>query len=126
MDLPWLETASALMVYVYAAIVAIGVAASVVLPSLRRILPGARPQQAAPLPPEEYGGVARVVIEYVGNTSRPEPWGPGGAERRRNRAARVLMDYVRGQSLAREVSNPEMEKLLEELRHAIRSAEQVE
>ncbi len=126
MELPWVETASVVTVYVYAAVIAIGITGFVVAPAVRRLFPGSRSPEPAPSSPRVPGKLHRVLVEYVGNTDVRERWSIDGPDRRRNRAARVLMNYVRGRSEASDVSTPELERVLEELRHAIRSAEQVE
>ena len=66
--------------------------------------------------------LARFALEYVGNVGPEEL--RSRVERRRNREARVLMDYIKGDLALREVQPPEAERLLEELRKTVRAAQQ--
>jgi hypothetical protein len=118
MDLPSIETAGIVTVYVYAIVVAAWVAGRVAYPIISRRRVGATVGPVRPL--------ARVVIEYVGNTDWPASLSFGDQDRRRNWASRVLMDHVRGQASARDATPSEVEQLVEELREAIRSAEGVD
>jgi len=68
------------------------------------------------------GALARVALEYVGNVGLEEL--RKRIERRRNREARALMDYIKGDLAKRQVHPSEAERLLEELRQTLRAERQ--
>jgi hypothetical protein len=114
---PWLLTLSAVSVYVYVIVVAGASTGLAILAVWRRHF---APQdgEPAPLTPQ-----ARTLIEYLGNTSCSGPSTFEARERRRNRAARLLMDHVRERALAQNAAPSEVSSLVEKLREAIQAAE---
>ena len=70
------------------------------------------------------GAFLRFIVEYVGNLHLPsranQPSPPGSADRRTNRHARDLIDWVKGQMVARGYPAAKNRELFRDLRHAFR------
>ena len=70
------------------------------------------------------GAFLRFIVEYVGNLHLPsrsdEPPPAGSADRRTNRHARDLMDWMKGQMEARGFPPHKNRDLVRDLRHAFR------
>jgi hypothetical protein len=120
MEASWVETASAVAIDAYVVTVASLAAVIVVLPVVRRLV--TRSGGAAP----PLGSRARVLIEYLGNTTCSAGWPAGDDDRRTDRTARVLMDHLRSRAIERDATPVEVERLVDELRRVIRAAGPVE
>jgi hypothetical protein len=70
------------------------------------------------------GAFLRFIVEYVGNLHLPtredQPPPKSPADRRTNRHARDLMDWVKGQMEARGLPTAKKRELVRDLRHAFR------
>ena len=120
MEQSWIVASGRLSVYLFYALIV----ASLLGIAYRRALRGSEARSAGP---DKTGGrtagaLARFALEYVGNIGPEEL--RARFERRRNRQARVLMDYIKGDLALREVQPLEAERLVEELRNTLRAERQ--
>jgi hypothetical protein len=120
MEQSWIVASGRLSVFLFYALIV----ASLLGIAYRRALRGSETRSAGP---DDKGGrpagaLARLALEYVGNVGPEEL--RGRTERRRNREARVLMDYIKGNLALSEAQPLDAERLVEELRKTLRAERQ--
>jgi len=124
MEQSWIVASGRLSLYLYYALIVaslLGIAYRRASPS-SVARPASGPDRARRLEAPGAGALARFAVEYVGNVGLEEL--SGRIERRRNREARALMDYIRGDLAKRQVQPSEAERLLEDLRETVRAERQ--